>query len=87
MMQNSSRKITILWDYGIGFTMVEYSARAWSSTREVFWKKSFQTSTGYFLWLPREQFISGTKLLAVRWVALKKEKKERNGYGEIASFS
>lgn len=50
--------------------MVASVSRAWSSAGEAFWKKSFQTSTGYILWLCSEHFISVTKLLCVRLVAL-----------------
>lgn len=44
--------------------------RAWFSAVEAFRKKSFQTATGYVLWLSSEHFISVTKSLAVRCVAL-----------------
>ena len=57
--------------------MVANDARAWSSTVEAFWKKSFQTSTGYVFCLSSEQFISVTKLLDVRCIALEKIIQER----------
>lgn len=50
--------------------------RAWSSAVEALWKKSFQTSTGYVLWLSSEQFISVTKLLGVRRGALERSRQE-----------
>lgn len=50
--------------------MVAKVWRAWSSAVEAFWKRSFQTSTGYVLWLCSEHFISVTRLLDVRCVAL-----------------
>lgn len=53
--------------------MLANVSRAWSSTAEAFWKKSFQTSTGYMFWLFSVQFSSVTKLLDVRWGALKKK--------------
>lgn len=53
--------------------MVANVSRAWSSAAEAFWKKSFQTSTGYVLWPSSEQFSSVTKFLAVRCVALAKK--------------
>lgn len=54
----------------IGFTMVVKISRAWSRTEEVLWKKSFQTSTGYFSWLSREHFMSVARLFSVRCAAL-----------------
>lgn len=52
--------------------MVANIARASSRAGDAFWKKSFQTSTGYILWLSSEQFSSVTKLLGLRRVALDK---------------
>lgn len=56
--------------------MLANDARAWSSAAEAFWKKSFQTSTGYAVWLSSEQFISVTKLLEVRCSAWEKVRQE-----------
>lgn len=50
--------------------------RAWSTAVEAFWKKSFQTSTGYVLWLSSEHAISVATLLGVRCVALEKMRQE-----------
>ena len=63
---------------GFGFTVLANDARAWSSAIEAFWKKSFQTSTGYVVWLSSEQFISATTLLDVRCLALEKSDKEES---------
>lgn len=63
--------------------MVANVARALSRAGDAFWKKSFQTSTGYILWLSREQFSSVTKLLGLRCVALdqiRQEMKQRLGW-------
>lgn len=69
--------------------MVANESRAWSSALKAFWKKSFQTSTGYVLWLSSEHFISVTKLLDVRCVALEKKQtrskaKTQRAYGDLS---
>lgn len=53
--------------------MVANDTRAWFTAVEAFWKKSFQTSTGYICWRSTEHISSVTKLLAVRFVALGKK--------------
>lgn len=58
--------------------MVANDTRASSSTDETFWKKSFQTSTGYVVWPSSEHFISVAKLWAVRFVALEKNGQDIN---------
>lgn len=61
--------------------MLANVSRAWSSTAGSFRKKSFQTSTGYMFWLFSVQFSSVTKLLDVRYAALKKKtEKEYNAF-------
>lgn len=59
-----------------GFTVAANVTRAWSSREEVFWKKSFQTSTGYGFGLSSEQLSSVTKLLGVRYETLGKKCQE-----------
>lgn len=50
--------------------MLANVTRAWSSSGVVFWKRSFQTSTGGALWLSSEHVSSVAKLLDVRCLAL-----------------
>lgn len=67
--------------------MTENTSRAWSSTEEAFWNKSFQTSTGYVDGLSVEHFNSVARLMAVRFEALEESRIEREWVSELTETS
>lgn len=83
-------KQTHCWNWGIGITIMLYASRALSKP-EVVLKKSFQTSTGYIVWLSTEHFNNVTTLSWVSlvgwgghaWDEMKHEQQNMQGCGFI----
>lgn len=76
LTQHSHGETAILRTCWIAFTKLANDTSVSSSAEETFWKKSFQTSTGYVVWPSSEHFIRVPKLSGVRLAALKEKKAE-----------